>query len=65
LAEVNNNSPSLTKDCGSVHIHSHHPLYISRQNRRHAIRFDWMQPELGAPIATHVREVNIHEQVTC
>jgi len=24
-----------------------------------------MQPELGAPIATHVREENIHKQVTC
>jgi len=52
---------SLTKVFNPVHIPSLHPWYFSRQ----AKQFDYMQPELGAPIAKHVQEANIHKQVTC
>jgi len=58
---------SLNKDFDPVHVHTFSsPLvYLMANSKASAKRFDWMQPELGALIATHVREEIIHKQVTC
>jgi len=45
-------SSSLPKGFDQVHVHtfSSPMVYLKANSKAHAKRFDWMQPELGAPI---------------